>query len=91
MNEIVENLLKTISASPTELTDKNCRKIHSYIPVPNDFEILWADITSFAGYPAGVVITDKGIVFKASRAALKENRSKENKREKEMKCSESNE
>lgn len=85
MNEIVENLLKTISASPTELTEKNCRKIHSYMPVPNDFEILWADITSFAGYPAGVVITDKGIVFKASRAALKENRSKENKREKEMK------
>ena len=87
MNKIVEKLMSTMSKSPTDLTEKNCKKIHTYMPVPNDYNILWADITSFLGYPAGIVITDKGIVFKASRKALKENRinSKENKREKEMK------
>ena len=85
MNEIVDKVLKTMSASPTELSEKNCKKIMTYMPVPNDYKILWAEIISFAGYPAGVVITDKGIIFKASRRALKENKSKENKREKELK------
>ena len=66
--------MSTMSKSPTDLTEKNCKKIHTYMPVPNDYNILWADITSFLGYPAGIVITDKGIVFKASRKALKENR-----------------
>lgn len=85
MNEIVKKLMTTMPKSPTELSKANCKKIHLYLPVPNDFEILWADITSFSGYPAGIVITDKGIVFKASRKALDENKSKENTREKELK------
>ena len=77
--------MQTMPESPTELTDSNCKKIRAYMPVPNDFKILWAEITSFSGYPAGVVITDKGIVFKASRKALKENKTKEKSREKELK------
>ena len=85
VNKIVEKLMENMPGSPTELSDSNCKKIHSYIPVPSDFKILWADITSFAGYPAGIVIADKGIVFKASRDALKQNKGKENKREKELK------
>ena len=71
MNEILEKLMKTMSPSPTELTEKNIKKIREYMPVPNDFDILWADIQSFAGYPEGTVITNKGIVLKASRRALK--------------------
>lgn len=85
MNSIVEKLMETMPESPTELSERNKKRIRSYLPVPNDFEILWADITSFSGYPVGVAITDKGIVFKASRDALKGNESKENKREKELK------
>lgn len=85
MNEIVEKLMQTMPESPTELTDDNCKRIYAYMPVPNDFKILWAEISSFSGYPAGVVITDKGIVFKASRKALKENKAKEKSREKELK------
>ena len=85
MNTIVEDLLKTMPESPTELSSGNIKRIHSYLPVPNDFSILWADITAFAGYPAGVVIADKGIIFKASRQAINENKSKENKREKDLK------
>ena len=85
MNNIVENLVQGMPESPTELSENNCKRIRSYLPVPNDFQILWADIASFGGYPSGVVITDKGIVFKASREALKEDTKKENKREKELK------
>lgn len=75
MNEIVEELLKTMPASPTELSKVNIKKIQGYLPVPNDFKTLWADITSFSNYPAGVVICDKGIVFKASREALRSKKS----------------
>ena len=41
--------MKLMPSSPTELTDKNKAKIREYMPVPNDFDILWADIQSFAG------------------------------------------
>lgn len=49
-------------------------KIHRYIPVPTDYKILWADIGSFGGYPAGVVITDRAIIVKASRGEVKNNK-----------------
>lgn len=85
MNEIVEKLMESMPESPTELSEGNCKKIKSYMPVPTDFNILWADIKSFSGYPAGIIITDKGIVFKASRKDLKANKNKESSREKELK------
>lgn len=85
MNDIVSKLLESMPDSPTELSTKNIKRIIEYMPVPNDYEILWADIKSFSGYPSGIVITDKGIVFKASREALKENKDKEKKHEKELK------
>lgn len=67
METNISRLLGNMAVSPTELTEKNIRKIYTYIPVPSDFEILWADISSFGGYPAGVVITDRGLVLKAPR------------------------
>lgn len=85
MNDILEKLMKLMPSSPTELTDKNKAKIREYMPVPNDFDILWADIQSFAGYPEGTVITDRGIVLKASRRALKKSKKGENKKENELK------
>lgn len=85
MNDIVSKLLESMPDSPTELTKKNIKRIIEYMPVPNDYEILWADVKSFSGYPSGIVITDKGIVFKASREALKENKDKEKKHEKKLK------
>lgn len=85
MNNIVEKVMKTMPASPTELNEKNIVKIKTYLPVPNDFEILWADIQSFSGYPEGTVITDRGIILKASRRALKERKKGESKNENELK------
>ena len=84
MNDILEKLMKTMPSSPTELTEKNISKIREYMPVPNDFDILWADIQSFAGYPEGTVITNRGIVLKASRRALKKNIKGKNKKENEI-------
>ena len=81
MDHFIEQMIGEMSASPTELSEKNIKKIHEYIPVPNDFEILWADINSFGGYPSGIVLTDKGIVIKAPRPDIKE-KNKEKKNEK---------
>lgn len=85
MNDILEKLMKTMPSSPTELSKENITRIREYMPVPNDFEILWADIQSFDGFPGGTVITDRGIVLKASRRTLKKSRTGENRKENELK------
>lgn len=72
MDQFIENLIDELVESPTELSDKNKKKIYEYIPVPNDFDILWADINAFGGYPSGIVLTNKGIVCKAPRPDIKE-------------------
>lgn len=74
MDEILEGLISTLPKSPTVLNDATVEKIHSYIPVPTDYKIIWADISSFGGYPAGVVITDRALVVKASRDEVKSNK-----------------
>lgn len=73
MNEIFEKLISQLPASPTALDKASVKKIHTYIPVPTDHEIKWADISSFGGYPAGIVITDRGLIVKASRVEVKHN------------------
>lgn len=77
MDRFIENLIDELDESPTELSDKNKKKIHKYIPVPNDFDILWADISAFGGYPSGIVLTNKGIVCKAPRPDIKEKKKQE--------------
>jgi len=74
MDEILRELIATLPTSPTVLDKSNIGKIHRYIPVPTDYKILWADIGSFGGYPAGVVITDRAMVVKASREEAKNNK-----------------
>ena len=73
MDGILEKLISQLPTSPTVLDKTNVKKIHEYIPVPTDYEIIWADISSFGGYPAGVVITDRGLIVKATRAEVKHN------------------
>lgn len=76
MDQAIKKLVDELGASPTGLSEKTLEKIYRYIPVPNDYDILWADIDSFGGYPSGVVITDRGIVFKASKKFIKEKNKK---------------
>lgn len=73
MDGILEKLISQLPTSPTVLDKTNVKKIHEYIPVPTDYEIIWADISSFGGYPAGVVITNRGLIVKATRAEVKHN------------------
>ena len=78
MDQFIENLIGELDESPTQLSDKNKKKIYEYIPIPNDFDILWADINSFGGYPSGVILTNKGIVCKAPRPSIKEKKNSKN-------------
>ncbi|OUN62099.1 hypothetical protein B5G15_03410 [Faecalitalea cylindroides] len=73
MKEIVENLIKTLPSSPIVLNKKNIDKIHATIPVPSEYKVLWADISSFGGYPAGVVISDNALIVKAAKYEVKNN------------------
>ena len=65
--ELIDNLPET----SVDVSDPKVRKkIRKYLPVPNDFKILWADIYSFGGYPGGVVLADKGIIIKAAKPSF---------------------
>ena len=55
IDDNLEKLISQLPASPTVLNKSNVKKIHEYIPVPTDYKIRWADISSFGGYPAGIV------------------------------------
>ena len=87
MNDIIKELIAMLPKSPTSLDEATVEKIHRYIPVPTDYKILWADIGSLGGYPAGIVITDHAIIVKASRKEVKNNniqiREKQKKSDKE--------
>lgn len=73
IDDILEQLISQLPESPTLLDKANTKKIHEYIPVPTDHKIRWADISSFGGYPAGIVITDRGLIVKATRDEVKHN------------------
>ena len=87
IDDILDKLISQLPASPTELDKANVKKIHEYIPVPTDHKIRWADISSFGGYPAGIVLTDRGLIVKATRAEVKHNNElgKEQKKENDTK------
>ena len=62
-----EYLLKEIGQKEV-LTDKEERQIKRLMPVPNDFEIIFADVHSLGGYPAGLILTDKGLYIKHQKS-----------------------
>ena len=76
MDQSVEKLIEGLAGSPTELSDRNKKRLYESLPVPNDFTILWADINSFGAYPSGIVLTNKGIICKAPRPDSKEENEK---------------
>ena len=95
---IPPNLKKLVDQLPDSgittgaVQKKIYKKIHRLFPVPNDYEILWADVISFGGYPAGVVITDQALIVKATKkevkrinAETKNNRAKKSRRVKPLK------
>lgn len=71
MNHQIRAFIERLPKSPVNLTEDNTSRIHSLIPVPTDYKILWADILNFGGYPAGIVITKQGLVIKGTRDEVK--------------------
>jgi len=80
----INKLIDEISSQPNDkkIADISktaiVKRIHSFLPVPNDFEIKWAEMGSYGGYPSGVVLTNKGVFIKASRELAKTLSEKEN-------------
>lgn len=83
IDDVLEQLISQLPTSPTKLDKTNIRKIHEYIPVPTDYKIRWADISSFGGYPAGIVIADRGLIVKATRNEVKRNKEQIKEQEKQ--------
>lgn len=73
----METVIKSIISefpSPTKLDKASIKKIHKLLPVPSDFEILWANIDNWGEHPCGVVLTDYAIIIKSSKRIVnKEN------------------
>lgn len=84
MDPILKQLVNQLPDPDIKLTESNIKKIHRCIPVPNDYQIIWADIISLHGYPAGVVITDKALVIKATKDEVKRNNAEIKKSNKEI-------
>lgn len=57
--------------NPVTLTNKSKKNIYSQFPVPREHHILWAE-NAESNIIYGMVITDKGIFFKASPDAVKQ-------------------
>ena len=71
VHPMAEKILLELSSSPTTLDAKNIKKIHRKLPVPSDFDILWAEILEFGNHPAGVVITNRALILKAPKSEIK--------------------
>ena len=71
MDTVFDSLIRGLPKPDIVLNDKTKKKIHRLIPVPNDFEILWADILSYGGYPSGIVITKQALIIKATKDDVK--------------------
>lgn len=79
MDSYIEDLIRKLPKPELELTEKNIKKIHEYMPVPNDHIIMWAEINSFRNFPSGIVLTNKGVIYKAPRPEVKGKSKKEKK------------
>ena len=68
---IKEAIRKLNQDMPIDLTAKSAKKIYELFPIPREQKILWADnINDKKIY--GMVLTDKGIFFRASPKAVKQ-------------------
>lgn len=88
MDDFLKELVSALPSSPTVLDKGTVEKIHTFLPVPTDYQIIWADISSFGGYPAGVVITDRALVVKASKGEVKNNKAQIKQENKKLKAKE---
>jgi len=71
MNTIWTDVIMKLGGGD-ELTKLHVKKVHRAFPVPSDFNILWAVVENFGKHPAGLAVTDEGMIIKATQAAVDE-------------------
>lgn len=71
MNHDLYMIVSELVEKTGALSQKEKEKICRYIPVPTDYDILWADISAYGGHPSGVVITDHALIIKSHRSDVK--------------------
>lgn len=67
MNQKVREMIKDLQNKCGKPTHEDVQKIQRSLPVPNDHVILWADMISYGGYPAGIALTDRAFISKAPK------------------------
>jgi len=70
MNIILEETLKQLGLTMTQLSEKNLKRIYETFPIPREYKILWADV-KLGLRINGLVITDKALIIKADKETLK--------------------
>ena len=63
--DIALQIVSQLPNSSTLLSKRNVKKIHRLFPVPNDYDILWAEVLRFGNKPAGIIITNEALILKA--------------------------
>lgn len=71
MRIILQDTLKQLGKTKTQLSNSNLTKIHELFPIPREYKVLWADV-KFGTRISGVVITDQALVVKADKETVKE-------------------
>lgn len=72
MDRELRKILEDLQDRCGKPTPEEIKRIQRGLPVPKDHEILWAELISFGGYPAGVAFTDRALVSKAPKQDVKE-------------------
>ena len=71
---VLQNVLAKLGESKTELSESNMHKMKRYMPIPKEYEILWADVV-FPTRTSGLVITDKALIIRGDIETLKKRNS----------------
>ncbi|MFT4245903.1 MAG: hypothetical protein QM571_05225 [Micrococcaceae bacterium] len=67
--QVLHNVVNRLGPSNVVLDARNIKRIKDTFPVPNEYQILWANI-NFGRHNSGFLITDKALLIKADKDTL---------------------
>lgn len=71
MDQKLQAMIEELQGVCGKPAHEEVQKIQRCLPVPNDHVILWADMISYGGYPAGIALTDRAFISKAPKKDVK--------------------
>ena len=71
MDQKLQAMIEELQSKSGKPTHEEAQRIQRSLPVPNDHVILWADMISYGGYPAGIALTDRAFISKAPKKDVK--------------------